>query len=136
MKRKHIDGSELILRPFPQEIDEPQKLWSKYRNDMISYSGITIFLFGNKQENGETVLANGMEEEFNLAKKHKNLIVPIGCTGYMALEIFNRINENLNEYFPKNIEETRILLLELNKETDSNSLIAKIMEFIEFITKE
>lgn len=36
---------QLILRPFPQG-EDAKKLWETYRQDMISYSGISIFCIG------------------------------------------------------------------------------------------
>ena len=58
---------QLILRPFPQG-DDAKAMWEAYRQDMISYSGISIFLLGNKKENGITVLSNGMWSEYEISK--------------------------------------------------------------------
>ena len=55
----------VTLRPFPQG-DAPggmstQDFWQKYRRDMISKSGFSIFLCGNKQnEHLETMTAGGV----------------------------------------------------------------------------
>ena len=51
MNRKCINEDRLLLRPFPQGIEDAntrQALWKKYREDMISRSGVSIFLFGRK----------------------------------------------------------------------------------------
>ena len=61
-----IRGERLILRPFPQNATKGKdlkKLWTDYRTDMISFSGIAIFVFGNKLVNDAVVLSNGMREE-------------------------------------------------------------------------
>lgn len=57
---------------------------------MISRSGVSIFLFGNKLVDGEIVLANGVESEYKIALERHCLIVPVGCTGYMAEEIWEK----------------------------------------------
>ena len=54
-KQKKSLTDQLILRPFPQG-DDAKEMWEIYRQDMISYSGISIFLLGNKKEGETTVL--------------------------------------------------------------------------------
>lgn len=51
-KYKHM-SDYLCLHPFPQNIINPserQKVFRKYREDMIGDTGIAIFLFGNKKD--------------------------------------------------------------------------------------
>ena len=48
---------------------------------MISEAGVCIFIFGNKLDNGDVVIADGMMEEFQIAKERGKIIIPIGCTG-------------------------------------------------------
>ena len=81
---------QLILRPFPQG-DDAKAMWEAYRQDMISYSGISIFLLGNKKENGITVLSNGMWSEYEISKKQGNFLIPIGRTGYISKELWREL---------------------------------------------
>lgn len=81
---------QLILRPFPQG-DDAKAVWEAYRQDMISYSGISIFLLGNKKENGTTVLSNGMRSEYEISKKQGNFLIPIGRTGYISKELWREL---------------------------------------------
>ena len=81
---------QLILRPFPQG-DDAKTMWDAYRQDMISYSGISIFLLGNKKENGTTVLSNGMRSEYEISKKQGNFLIPIGRTGYISKELWKEL---------------------------------------------
>ncbi len=90
---------QLMLRPFPQS-EDGKKTWTDYRNDMISYAGIAIFLFGNKFENGEVVLSGGMNEEFEIAKAKGLVLIPVGATGYIAQELWKKMNANFDSYFP------------------------------------
>ncbi|TQE41128.1 SIR2 family protein [Aggregatibacter actinomycetemcomitans] len=95
-----IDEDYLILRPFPQN-KEGKELWSAWREDMISYAGISIFLFGNKLQNGNLILSNGMQEEFDISKRNGNVLIPVAATGYMAKQLWD--NE-MNKEFAKEVE--------------------------------
>ena len=84
----------LVLRPFPQGNPPAgltiQQFWEKYRKDMLSKAGFAIYLCGNKQdENGQTVLANGVMQEFEIATRLGVYPIPIGATGHAAREIWN-----------------------------------------------
>lgn len=93
-KYRHVN-EYLGLFPFPQYENGEKKLaerWMENRNEMISSAGVCIFIFGNKiDDNGEIVDANGMFEEFEIAKKTGKIIIPIGSTGFTAKKIFDRM---------------------------------------------
>ncbi|TYA28725.1 SIR2 family protein [Aggregatibacter actinomycetemcomitans] len=95
-----IDEDYLIIRPFPQN-KEGKELWSAWREDMISYAGISIFLFGNKLQNGNLILSNGMQEEFDISKRNGNVLIPVAATGYMAKQLWD--NE-MNKESAKEVE--------------------------------
>lgn len=95
-----IDEDYLILRPFPHN-KEGKELWSAWREDMISYAGISIFLFGNKLQNGNLILSNGMQEEFDISKRNGNVLIPVAATGYMAKQLWD--NE-MNKESAKEVE--------------------------------
>ncbi len=115
---------ELILRPFPQD-EQGKKLWQPYREDMISYAGIAIFIFGNKKdEKDETksILSNGMRNELEIAKANNLLLVPVGATGYISEEFWNELKSIYGEdIFYRNLNDK-------NKEPDE--LIDLILEFL------
>jgi hypothetical protein len=54
---------------------------------MISYSGIAIFLFGNKIKDDEVVCSDGLIKEFEIAKSSGLLLLPVGATEYATREI-------------------------------------------------
>lgn len=95
-----IDEDYLILRPFPQN-KEGKELWSAWREDMISYAGISIFLFGNKLQDGKVVPSNGMQEEFDISKRNENVLIPVASTGYMAKQLWEN---GMSKECSKNIE--------------------------------
>lgn len=103
MSGGNIRNGQLVLRPFPQTqtgaTKDLKQIWRDYRNDMLSFSGIAIFVFGNKQtDTDELILSNGMREEFEIAKSKGLFLLPIGATGYIAKELWNEVNENFEEY--------------------------------------
>lgn len=82
-----------------ERTDEIKERWTKYRNEIISESGICLFLFGNKKtSDGETVPANGMTEEFEIARSMNKFIIPVGFTKYKAQELWEQLNKDLPEY--------------------------------------
>lgn len=92
MKQSKQLDDELIARPFPQGDDDIKKKWPDYRKDMISYTGISIFLFGNKRINdSEVVLSDGMEEEYEISEKQGNILIPIGATEEMSRILWVRL---------------------------------------------
>ncbi|AJP42564.1 hypothetical protein EP12_01370 [Alteromonas australica] len=111
MSGRRLDSEQLILRPFPQnEVGSRpiQQVWHEYREEMISYSGIVIFLFGNKLKDGEVVLADGLMSEFEIAKSKGLLLLPVGATGYASRNIYTQLLQEGyfdSTAFPKNCKE-------------------------------
>lgn len=134
MHKKSANEDRLLLRPFPQGIEDAttrEVLWKKYREDMISRAGVSIFLFGNKSNDSKIVLANGMKSELEIAVERHNLIVPVGCTGYVAYEIWNTINKDMSAFYT-NVDDALIAAFtKLNIKSDNSSLVNDIISFIE-----
>lgn len=133
MHRKSINDNRLLLRPFPQGIEDEttrQNLWKQYREDMISRAGISLFLFGNKLEDGKLVLANGVRSEYEIAVENNNLIIPIGCTGYVAQEIWSEMNKDLSKYYNNVDCVLSEAFMKLNIKTSNEILVDNILDFI------
>ena len=94
----------IVLRPFPIAIPDPAQRkirWTAYREDMLSYAGVALFLFGNKRDaSGAVVGADGMEEEFKLAVAKGLFVVPVGSTGSTAAVLHKKVLDNFNSYYP------------------------------------
>lgn len=89
--RKNI-SDYLTLMPFPLSSATKVNLketWSKYREEMISSSGIAVAMFGNKKEGENLLIADGVIEEVDLANKFGLDIVTLNFTGGAAKEIGN-----------------------------------------------
>lgn len=108
---------QLVIRPFPQSL-EGRALWKKYREDMLDYAGIAIFMFGNKKlSNGSVILSNGMREEFEIAASKGVRLLPLGFTGYMAKELWHEIQSNKSKYYPNAPSDFMEILNQLGDET-------------------
>jgi len=130
LNKKETLKGQLLLRPFPQG-EKAKEQWTNYRKDMISYSGISIFLFGNKLENGKVVLANGVKSEYEISLEQKSLVIPVGATGYMAHKLWS---ETLKKY--STIFGTRDNIGLFKKMDDKNLSPDQLIELIiDFITK-
>lgn len=135
MKCNSINEDRLLLRPFPQGADF-KKLWQKYREDMMSRAGISIFVFGNKLDKGEIVTADGVRTEFEIAVSKGNLIVPVGCTGYIAEELWNAIHGDMKSFYPQWDEKTESAFIKLNVKSDSATMVQNIINFIELARRK
>ncbi len=131
-KFKHMD-EHLCLRPFPQGITDVAELkanWEKYREEIMDENGIAIFMFGNKKDkSGAKVKADGCIREFEIAKDKDCVIIPLGCTGDAATDIYNSVKDEMKKddmaylYLRKNIDE-------LGAETDIDKLVNIVMSIV------
>ncbi|MFZ7994062.1 Thoeris anti-phage system NAD(+) hydrolase ThsA [Bacillus cereus] len=134
MNQGTIDDDRLILRPFPQG-KKGEEQWDKYRRDMITRTGVSIFLYGNKIDKGQVVKAKGVQSEFNISFEQNNYVVPVGATGYIAKDLWNKVNEEFETYYPGADARMKKLFGELNNEALSiEELINTIIEFVEILS--
>lgn len=135
LKQGKINNNQLILRPFPQKtLPNPKidMLQKKYREDMISLAGVSIFIFGNKINKDNTIIdADGIYSEFKIAKAKENIIVPVGSTGSVARKIWKEVDAKFDEFYPKANDNLKELFKSLNEEKDSEKLINIIIDFID-----
>jgi Sir2- and TIR-associating SLOG family len=74
-------------------------IWGDYRSDMISQAGIAIFIFGNKLEDISVREAEGMWKEFEIARSHRALLIPVGASGYTSEKLWKILLEKYDDYF-------------------------------------
>jgi hypothetical protein len=94
------------LRVFPFPIpnghsgqSDLDSLHRNYRDDMIAQAGTAIFLFGNKLEDIAIRPADGMRKEFEIARRHGTLVIPVGVSGYISEALWNELIEQYDDYF-------------------------------------
>lgn len=122
---------QLILRPFPQGGPDIQARWEAYRQEMVAYAGVALFVFGNKLDTatGTVALANGVRREFEIAHQRGLKVIPVGVTGYMAEDLWREVLADFDTYYPGR-SALKPLFEELGKPADSAVLIAKVVEII------
>lgn len=107
-----IEGEQIerrvLLRPFPQEVPETltrAQVWTRYRQEMIGQAGHAVFICGNKLDTstGAVVPANGVREEFEIAKALGKTLIPIGATGFLAKDLWDEVSGNLETVFPGDV---------------------------------
>ena len=126
----------LVLRPFPQIQSGRQsisKVWTDYRNEMISKAGIAIFVFGNKKVGENIVNSNGMEEEFEICLKPNVIPIPIGATGYVSKSLWDRVIKESQSYYPNN-DTLYNAIIELGKDNSTkDNLISNTLTAIDIL---
>lgn len=130
---------QLIMKPFPQfrtGEKELSDLWEEYRQRMIRLAGIAIIIFGNKLENGGVVPAGGVRREFEIAKQHGLIPIPVPVTGYMAKEIFDEVSQDFKTIYAGN-EEIIPLVEDISKfsSKDADKIVSKIIQIIKGVNK-
>lgn len=130
-----FNESQLVLRPFPQFASSSKnlgELWEEYRQKMISLSGISIFLFGNKQGENEIIEANGVIREFEIAHELGNLCIPIAFTESASRTIYNSILKNPKDYY----EQPTLVMPHLeNLASNEGDVKDKVKEVIKIVNK-
>lgn len=132
----HIDDY-LVLRPFPQNIigdSERRKLWTQYRTTMLSEAGIAVFFFGNKiNKEGNIVKSDGLIEEFEIAIKLGLKVIPVGCTGYVSKELWNKVMQNYDAYYPQDTELKKSIKILGQDNLDEIQIINNIIKSINLL---
>ena len=126
---------QLILRPFPVEVfgrDDWQAVARRYREDMADYAGAAIFLFGNKLKDGQVVPSDGVIQEFEVCKEKGLALIPVGATGFVARDLWERVMDDIDKAYPKRTDEFKPLLQTLGQpDLEPEALIAVIVRILE-----
>ncbi|HHI5030817.1 TPA: hypothetical protein ACP5VU_004662, partial [Vibrio parahaemolyticus] len=135
----HLDD-HVLMRPFPQYIEnevERKSVWKRYREEIIGKAGIAIFFMGNKVVDNNIVIADGVIEEFNIAVEKGVLVIPVGCSGFAAKQLWEKVISSPDTYY-SNINEKFIEKLhELGKDIDNpKEVISLIIEILELSITE
>ncbi|RNI24034.1 SIR2 family protein [Rufibacter latericius] len=128
---------QLTIRPFPQLETGKHKLpalWHQYRERMISFAGVSIFLFGNKLEEGTIINAGGVRKEFEIAFEQGVILIPIGATGYMSKELWDEVLLNFDKYYSGYLEIRNHV--EALKDSEPDKIIKTVVEILSIINKK
>lgn len=137
-KPSKYSENQLVLKPFPQFESGKRKLpelWEEYRQKMISLSGISIFLFGNKKVKKDIVEANGVLREFEISKKIGNVCIPIAFTGYAAKSIYESILSEPEKYYENPKEVLPYIEKLANNEAPLDEKVKTLVELLNILNK-
>lgn len=127
--KKHSE-SQLIMKPFPQFESGNKKLpelWKEYRQNMISKCGVCIFIFGNKNDEGKIINADGVIKEFEIARNNRCICIPIGITQHASKIIFEEISKNPENYYDNH----EVIYPFIEKLNDTNLSLDEILKVIQ-----
>ncbi|CAO3350599.1 SIR2 family protein [Azospirillum palustre] len=136
-RQRSVD-EQLVLRPFPigiTDLEERQKTFTRYRLELIAQAGIAVFVMGNKNVDGTIVKADGMRNEFELAKEKGLYLVPIGASGSMSEDLWKEVYGDFDKLFPEAKQNVKKLLEKLGEPTDKpDTLLNPLLELINILT--
>jgi Sir2- and TIR-associating SLOG family/SIR2-like domain len=101
--QKGADKDRTLILPFPRTTTgiSQESMNTRHREDLISRSGLVIFLAGNRADPGGKIeLSSGVREEFEIAKRMHRFVIPVAATGYVAKEIWAEVISDVNKFFP------------------------------------
>jgi len=136
--KRHLDNY-LILRPFPQNISddtERKEKWRLYREDMISNAGIALFLFGNKLVGGKIINSEGLIQEFEIACEQGVKVIPIGCTGFVSKELWEKVINKIEDFYSNNTELIETIRKLGDEHISDSDLINNVLKSINLIQNE
>jgi hypothetical protein len=136
-KNQNID-EYLILRPFPQfntTTKSIKEIWKDYRVSFIPLAGVAIFVFGNKLQKNEIVKADGMIEEFEIAVQKGLKVIPIGCTGFVSQELYEKVMNNFTTYYPDDIHLKKDFELLGSADSEPQEIISIVIKIMKQLNK-
>lgn len=131
-------SDRLLLRPFPQHLPQDQTgtVFAQIRKDLMEHSGAVVFLAGNKLHPGESCprVAEGVMQEFGLAKASNRVMIPVPCTGHAAAVIWAEMKPKLADFYADISVEADFAVLEDGAQTDE-AMIDAIFAILSKSTK-
>lgn len=137
-KKGHLDDY-LIMRPFPQNItdsDARKLAWKNYRELMLKEAGIAVFFFGNKFVEGKIVNSDGLIQEFEIALSLGLKVIPVGCTGYVSKDLWDKIMANYDSYFPANADLKESIIALGNADLKEDEIIINLIKAINLLQNQ
>ena len=89
----------LKVYPFPARATLIDRIQESYREEMIAQAETAIFLFGNKLEDISIREADGMMQEFEIARLQKVRVIAVGASGYVSAKLWRHVVDSYDEYF-------------------------------------
>jgi hypothetical protein len=104
IKAAKIDD-RISLRPFPRNLPKninENNYYEQYRRDIISKSGITIFIAGTSSSKP---VSEGVMQEYMLSREMGKIPIPIGVTGFAAQQIWKEMRPDIKKIYHNAVTE-------------------------------
>jgi len=101
--RSVLPADRVLIRPFPGNAPEDQRaaINRRHREDVISRVGAVVVIAGNKaNDEGIPTLSVGVEEEVEIALSLGKPVIPIGISGHVAQDIWQKAMKNPETFLP------------------------------------
>jgi hypothetical protein len=98
---KGADLERLVVRPFPRvDSGNQQKENTRHREELIARSGILIVISGNRAQGSGSEISPGVSEEVAIALRDGKYVIPIGASGHVARQTWERAVADSELYLP------------------------------------
>jgi len=94
------DAERLVVRPFPRAQGAQHQQNTRHREDLIARSGIVVVLAGNRAHGPGIVDSTGVLEEVEIGLREHKYIIPVGVTGHVARQVWERANADPEKFLP------------------------------------
>ena len=124
-------NDNVFLFPFPYNLPSGvnrAELYTTLRENIISRASISVFICGEKEDDGSIVNSPGCMEEYRISKEQGNLIIPLSTTGGASMAIWDE-----EEKRGSIGEELIKLKTEVNPQKIVEIVIKAIEKYIELI---
>lgn len=130
----------LMLRPFPQEAPpgiEDSAFKRRYREGLVQQAGACVVIAGEKdvRTDGRTdrVVADGVLDECEAARRIGRAVIPVGATGGAAAEFWRTIDAAFETHWPKALRKDFDLLNDTSR--TPRDLVAAVGRFLDHLDK-
>lgn len=135
----NLDKS-LMLRPFPQETPhgiQDIAFKQRYREGLIQQAGACVVIAGEKdvQKDGqiERVIADGVLDESEAARRIGRAVIPIGATGGAAAVVWREMDPVFETYWPKALRKSFDVLNDPGRPPED--LVTAVGCFLDYLDK-
>lgn len=69
----------------------------------VECEGIAVYMFGNKlvERKPDVQRSDGIVEEFGIAVAKGVMVLPLGFTGFVACELYDRVSNDFAKFYPR-----------------------------------
>lgn len=99
----------LTIRPFPRSLGSgvsKAQVETDWRVGLLARAGFAIFVRGSKQGGRRRpIIADGVMEEYKIARDLNVYPIPIGATGFAAAQIWKEVKKDFTNIFPPRLHD-------------------------------